>query len=95
MMGVCRERRHLDVEQDDGEVTLEQDVQRLLSRLRAHHPNAQRGQHRLHRQQVGVVVVDDQDVAREDALVFAFHLGSPRRHQWDRPRVANSPAADG
>jgi hypothetical protein len=56
--------RHLHVEQNDGEVLLEQRLERLLARPRHAQAHAQRLEHRLERQQVLPPVVDEQDARR-------------------------------
>src|SRR4051794_34060664 len=68
--------RHLDVEQNHGEVVVQQAAQRLLARGRAHGPQAERLQHRLEGQQVLGLVVDEQD-ARRAAWAQAADLSSP------------------
>ena len=77
--------RHLDVEQDRREVLVEQPAQRLLAGGRAHRVEPERLEHRLEREQVLGLVVDEQDTRRA-------RLGAPR----DAPRIserARSPRA--
>ena len=53
--------RHVHVEQDDGEILLEQTAQRFLARSGADQILVQLGQHRLVREQLVGPVVDDKD----------------------------------
>ena len=56
--------RHLDVEQDDGEVLLEQRLERLLARPGRAQAHVQGLEHRREREQVLRPVVDEQDARR-------------------------------
>ena len=56
--------RHLDVEQHDGEILVEQRAQRLLARARRHEPHIERFEHGGQREQVLGPVVDEQDGGR-------------------------------
>jgi hypothetical protein len=69
--------RHAGVEQDQGELVVQQPPERLLARAGAHQLVTQRLQDRLHRQEVLGLVVDQQDAR----LVIAHPAASaaPRR----------------
>ena len=56
------EPRHLHVEQDHRVVVLQQRLERLLARRRRRHAAVQRREHRLHRNEVVVAIVDEQDL---------------------------------
>ena len=56
------EPRHLDVQEDHREVVLEQRLQRLFAGRRGRNAAVQRGEHGLHRNEVVVAVVDQQDL---------------------------------
>src|SRR5712675_258997 len=62
--------RHLNVEQYDGELALEQAAQRVLARLGAHESLPQRLEDGLERKQILGAIVDEKDV---DLLVGARH----------------------
>ena len=53
---------HLDVEQDEGEVVVQELAQRLLARVRADELLPERLQDRRQREQVLVPVVDEEDL---------------------------------
>ena len=56
------ELRHADVDQDDGDVVLQQNLERFARRRRANEVLIQLGQDDLVAQQLGWLVVDQKDV---------------------------------
>ena len=72
--------RHVDVEEDDREVLLQEGAQRLAAGVRADHVLAQLAEDRLQREQLVRAVVDEEDV---DLLVVGAGGGVDRvrRHQ--------------
>ena len=74
---------HPDVEQDQRDVVLEQQPQRLVSGTRREQRVAERRQHAVERVQVLLTVVDDQD--RQDAdrsqIARCLHARDPRGHR--------------
>ena len=71
--------RHLDVEQDDGEVLLQQRLERLLARPCGPQADLQRLEHRRQREQVLRAVVDEQDARR---VVYRCSHTRMRESSW-------------
>src|SRR5919198_2710368 len=71
------EARHLDVEQDDRELLLEQVPQGLLARHRGDEPVAERLEDRLQREEVVGAVVDEEDRAHETPTAQSSAMCGP------------------
>ena len=71
--------RHLHVEQDDGEVLLQQRLERLLARPGRAQAHLQRLEHRREREQVLRPVVDEQDARR---VVYRCSHTRMRESSW-------------
>ena len=71
--------RHLNVEQDDGEVVEEELAQRLVPRVRPDQRLAERLEDRLQREQVLRPIVDEQDLDGPGAGLRALRRSARRR----------------
>ena len=98
------EAGHHHVEEDHGEVLVQEALERLLARLRADHAVSERRQDGLERQEIRRVVVDDQDGGLDGAglpsralrrrVLIQRHDVFPRRAVEESPSQLHTLAGD-
>ena len=86
--------RHLHVEQDQREVLAQERAERLLARGRAHESLTQRLEHRLEREQVLLLVVDQQDARLVHQAATSAQLDQPRSDRVKRQDLGHAPGVD-